>query len=89
VEFQLYDVEDDEEPPVHTGQFAVSGYAEVELPHGLGRLGVDRSGAPVDIAFDEEVLRLMRPGPVGEYLVAALHEAEETARHQRIAEHRR
>jgi hypothetical protein len=66
-----------------------SYYAEAEIQHGLGRLGVDRRGLLAGIEFDETALRRMRPDPLGDYLLAALHAAEETARRKRMSEHRR
>ncbi|CAM3361343.1 hypothetical protein KIPE111705_04795 [Kibdelosporangium persicum] len=92
-EMRLYDVgEYDEEPPPRRAarpyQSTVS-YAEAEIQHGLGRLGVDRSGALAHIEFDDSALRRMRPDPLGDYLLAALRTAEEMARRKRIGGHRR
>lgn len=85
---RLHDMDDYEDPPSRPRQPAMASYAEAEIQHGLGRLGVDRSGALVGIEFDEPALRRMRPDPLGDYLLTALHTAEETARQKRIGEHR-
>ena len=78
----------DEDPPARARQPVMACYAVAELQHGLGRLGVDRTGALVGIEFDEAALRRMRPDPLGDYLLAALRTAEEMARQKRIGEHR-
>jgi DNA-binding protein YbaB len=62
-------------------------YAEAEIQHGLGRVGVDRNGALVGIELDEVALRRVRPDPLGDYVLAALRTAEEMARQKRTSEH--
>jgi hypothetical protein len=83
---RLHDMDDYEDPPPRTQQPVIASYAEAEIQHGLGRVGVDRSGALVSIEFDETALRRMRPDPLGDYLLAALRTAEEMARQKRIGE---
>ena len=60
-EMRLYDMADDEEPPPRQtvrspDPAAASYFAEVEIEHGLGRLGVDRRGALAGIEFDENAV---------------------------------
>lgn len=91
---RLYDVDEYEEArsarrPVRTPQPAAEYYAEVEIQQGIGRLGVDRNGTLAGIEFDENVVRRMRPEPLGAYLLSALHAAEALARQKRIGERRR
>jgi hypothetical protein len=93
-EMRLYDADEYEENPparrtARTQQPAATYYAEAEIQQGLGKVGVDRNGALVGIEFDETAIRRMRPDPLGAYLVAALHAAENLARQKRIGEHRR
>jgi hypothetical protein len=93
-EIRLYDFDEYEEdsPALHAARPRLPGtasYAEAEIQHGLGRLGVDRSGALAHIEFDDTALKRMRPDPLGDYLLAALHTAEEMARRKRVGEHRR
>lgn len=93
-EMRLYDVDEYEEPrsarrPVRTRQPVAEYYAEAEIQQGIGRLGVDRNGALVGIEFDENVIRRMRPEPLGAYLLTALHAAEDLARQKKVAEHLR
>jgi hypothetical protein len=82
------DMDDYDDPLPRPRQPVTASYAEAEIQHGLGRLGVDRNGALVAIEFDEAALRRMRPDPLGDYLLAALRTAEEMARQKRIGEHR-
>jgi hypothetical protein len=93
-EMRLYDVDEFEgarsaRRPVSSRQPAAVYYAEAEIQQGIGRLGVDRNGALVGIELDENVIRRMRPDPLGAYLLAALHAAEALARQKKIDEHRR
>lgn len=75
---RLYDVDDFDDggptrsvvPRPDDGRFV-----EVEIQHGLGRLGVDRTGNLTGIEFDERVLQTMDPTVVGACLVDALNAA--------------
>lgn len=83
------DIDDIEPASARRPTSTVEHFAEVDIDHGLGRLGVDRMGALAGIEFDERVMRSMHPDRVGACLLTALDRAAEKARQRRIDEHRR
>lgn len=85
-EMQLYDVDETDEVRPARAKAAsnrAAHYAVADIAGGAGWLGVDRSGALVEVEFDEQVVRAMRPEHLGGYLVAALQKAEDLASRQR------
>lgn len=86
-EMRLYDMDDIDETeprrPPRTAANRIDHYAVADIAGGAGWLGVDRHGALVEVEFDEQVVRTMRPEHLGGYLVTALRQAEELALRKR------